>query len=154
MWSESNGINLMVQHKSENCSKCIILCLGILINQSDVTYKICNPYHPNRFVYFISDPPHLLKTLLSSKNGATTRYLWNDGHPILWNHIADLYYEDLDCNMHLMPKLTHQHNLLSYSKMNVRLAAQVLSSTVSNVIKEFGPREAAGTTQFPDYTFN
>ena len=34
--------------------------------------------------------------------------------------------------------------------MNVRLAlaAQVLSSTVSNVLKEYGPRDAVGTATF------
>ena len=32
--------------------------------------------------------------------------------------------------------------------MQVRLAAQVLSDTVGNVLNEFGPPEAAGTAQF------
>ena len=32
--------------------------------------------------------------------------------------------------------------------MRVRLAAQVLSDTVGNVLNEFGPPEAAGTAQF------
>ena len=36
----------------------------------------------------------------------------------------------------------------SYSAMNVRLAAQVLSSTVGNVLLSFGPPEAAGTAKF------
>ena len=55
-----------------------------------------------------------------------------------------LYYEDLESGLHLMPKITLDHlNLTSYSKMNVHLAAQVLSTTVSNVLKEFGPGNAA-----------
>ena len=32
--------------------------------------------------------------------------------------------------------------------MNVRLAAQVLSSSVGNILTEYGPPEAAGTAKF------
>ena len=38
--------------------------------------------------------------------------------------------------------------LTPFSVMNVKLAAQVLSSTVSNVLTEYGPNEAAGTAKF------
>ena len=38
--------------------------------------------------------------------------------------------------------------LSSYSVMNVKLAAQVLSSTVSQVLRNFGPADAAGTATF------
>ena len=37
---------------------------------------------------------------------------------------------------------------MPYSKMNVRLAAQVLSSTVSKVLLAYGPPEAAETAHF------
>ena len=48
-----------------------------------------------------------------------------------------------------MSKITLDYlNLTPYSKMNLRLAAQVLSTTVSNVLKEFGPRNAKGTSTF------
>ena len=79
----------------------------------DVTYKISNTFMPNRFIYFISDPPHLLKTLRNSLKSSThshsVRHLWNDGYEILWNHISDLYYEDLECGLHLMPNVALQH---------------------------------------------
>ena len=32
--------------------------------------------------------------------------------------------------------------------MNVKLAVQILSSSVGNILKEFGPPEAFGTTEF------
>ena len=119
----------------------------------DVTYKIRNPFAQDRFIFFISDPPHLLKTLRnslkSSTHGQSVRYLWNDGFTIAWNHISDMFYEDLECGLHLMPKVSLEHiNLTSYSKMNVRLAAQVLSSTVSNVLREFAPSYTIGTANF------
>ena len=48
-----------------------------------------------------------------------------------------------------MPKLTNEHiKLTPYSKINVRLAAQVLSSTVSKVLLAYGPPEAAETAHF------
>lgn len=39
-------------------------------------------------------------------------------------------------------------HLTSYSIMNVKLAAQVLSESMSKVLKAFGPAEAAGTANF------
>ena len=46
--------------------------------------------------------------------------------------------------MNLLPKITYDHiKLISYSIMNVKLAAQVLSSTVSNVLSNYAPPDAA-----------
>ena len=50
--------------------------------------------------------------------------------------------------LHILPKLSNEHiKLTSYSKMNVRLAAQVLSS-VSKVLLAYSPPEAAETARF------
>ena len=78
--------------------------------------------------------------------------MWNDEYNILWNHISDLFYEDLEYGMRLLRNITLEHiNLTSYSKMNVRLAAQVLSTTVSKVLKKFAPSYAAGTSKYCQY---
>ena len=67
---------------------------------------------------------------------------------ILWNHIADIFYEDRECGLHLLPKITYEHiKLTPYFVMNVKLAAQILSSTVSNVLLNYAPPEAAETAQ-------
>ena len=51
--------------------------------------------------------------------------------------------------MNLLPKITYDHiKLISYSIMNVKLAAQVLSSTVSNVLSNYAPPDAAKYTKF------
>ena len=76
-------------------------------------------------------PPSSTKTLRnslkSSTHGQSIRYMWNDEYNILWNHISDLFYEDLEYGMHLLPNITLEHiNLTSHSKMNVRLAAKFL----------------------------
>lgn len=45
---------------------------------------------------------------------------------MLWNHIAQLYFSDLDQGLHQLARLTADHiNLNSYSKVKVSLAAQV-----------------------------
>ena len=52
---------------------------------------------------FFSDVPHLMKTarncLANSGAGQATRYMWNNGYFIIMNHIADLYYENVDCGL-------------------------------------------------------
>ena len=58
---------------------------------------------------------------------------------ILWHHISDIFYEDRECCLHNLPKLSNEHiKLTHYSKMNVRAAAQVLSST-DKVLLAYGP---------------
>ena len=119
---------------------------------ADVCYRTINLYAPHRFVYFFSDAPHLVKTtrncLLHSGSGSCTRYMWNNGHYILWQHIAQIFYQDADRGLKLLPKLTYEHiNLNSYAVMRVNLAAQVLSASVAAVLKEFGPPEAVATAK-------
>ena len=119
---------------------------------TDVCYRTTNLYAPHRFLYFISDAPHLIKTtrncLLHSGSGTCTRYMWNDGLFILWQHIAQLYYQDIDNGLKLLPKLTYDHiNLSSYSIMRMGLAAQVLSASVAAVLQSFGAQESAATAK-------
>ena len=121
----------------------------------DVTYRTLNVFstEEKRFIYFISDAPHLAKTarnsLYNSGSGLCTRYMWKGGMFLIWNHIADLFHEDRNCGLHLLPKLTPDHiRLTSFAKMNVRLAVQILSSTVSKVLSTYGPPEAAETATF------
>ena len=57
--------------------------------------------------------------------------------------------EQLQSGLTFVPKLTSDHiNLTPYSVMKVKLAAEVLSDTVGNVLAQFGPPEAAGTANF------
>lgn len=118
----------------------------------DVTYKTKNRFSTdNRYIHFISDPPHLMKTarncLSNSGAGRNSRYMWNNGN-ILWSHISDAFYNDQESGLHYLPKLTTEHiKLTPYSVMNVKLATQVLSQTVGNHLKEYVP-EAKSTSDF------
>ena len=122
----------------------------------DVVYRVRNIYSTeDRYIYFISDPPHLVKTarncLSNSGAGRETRYMWNNGKYLLWSHITQLYYEDQDCGLKLLPKLKSDHiNLTPFSVMNVSLAAQILSQSVSAALKHYGSPEAEATSKFCD----
>ena len=73
----------------------------------------------------------------------------NNGMFIIWNHIANIFYEDRECGLHILPKLTYEHiKLTPYSIMNVRLSVQILNSSVNKVLSTYGPPEAAGTAKF------
>lgn len=127
--------------------------------EKDVCYRTVNLYAPHRFVYFFSDAPHLVKTtrncLLHSGSGTCTRYMWNDGMYIPWQHITHMFYQDMENGLKLLPRLTYEHiNLNSYSVMRVSLAAQVLSASVAAVLKSFGPPEAAATATFCEMVDN
>ena len=119
-------------------------------SRGDVVHKVLNPYFQDRYLYFIADPPHLIKTarncLYKSGSPSGTRYMWNIGLNILRSHVSRFYYEDLEMGLHFLPKITQEHiQLNSFSIMNVRLAVQILSSSVAHVLREYGPPEAAGS---------
>ena len=89
----------------------------------------------NRDIFFFSPTPHLLKTarncFFNFSYSNTSRCMCNNGSYMLWLYISRLYHENLNYDLKLVPKLKYEHiHVTSFSKMNVRLAAQVLSKTV------------------------
>ena len=65
------------------------------------------------------------------------------------NHINDMILEGQVSGLQPLRKIIYEHAYLTpYSVMNVRLAAQVLSTTVSKVLSNYGPADAAGTAEF------
>ena len=119
----------------------------------DVCYRTTNLYAPERYIYFFSDAPHLVKTarncLYHSGSSSCTRYMWNDGLYLLWEHIANWYHSDIDNGLKLLPRLSYDHiKLTSYSVMRVSLAAQILSASVSSVLYEYGSHAESGTAKF------
>ena len=63
---------------------------------TDVTYRTVNLFSSDkRFIYLISDVPHLMKTarncLYNSGKNRYTRYMWKNGMFILWNYISDIF---------------------------------------------------------------
>ena len=81
---------------------------------------------------------------------SVARLLWNNEKYMLWNHIAEVHFSDLDHGLHQLPKLTADHiNLNSFSKMKISFAAQVLSNTVSQaLLQHYTSGEADETARF------
>ena len=72
--------------------------------------------------------------------------MFNNGYYLLWSHISQLFKEDLECGLRLVPKITSEHiNLTHFSVMNVKL---VLSTSVSVALQTFAPTETLETAKF------
>ena len=119
---------------------------------AEICFKTRNYYSPEREHFFFSDVLHLIKTvrnnLYNSGSGKCTRYLWlNDKH-LLWKHVMDIYNKDIASQLR-RTKLTYDHICLTpASTMNVRLAAQVLSSSVGKDMLEYSGPECSETANF------
>ena len=98
-----------------------------------------------------ADAPHLMKTtrncMYHSGSGAgKTRLMWNDGREIVWNHLVRAVQDDVDKGLKLIIKFNAKHIRLNpYSKMNVRLATQVLSESVGKHLYTYHGPECHGT---------
>ena len=120
----------------------------------DVVFKTINLFATSRrYIYFFADSTHLTKTardcLYNSGSGSCSRLLWNNGRYLLFRHIADLFYKDQASALHVLPRLTLEHIVLtSYSKMKVKLATQVLSQSIAIVLEEAGDNDVLGTAEF------
>ena len=52
--------------------------------------------------------------------------MWNNDLYLIWRHVADFYYKDLEDGLHLLPRISTDHiELNSCSVMHVDLATQV-----------------------------
>ena len=127
-----------------------------MLDNSDIVYRTVNIFAPRRFIYFVADAPHLMKTLRNciyhSGDGKGTRSLWNNGQQIIWYHFHKLVNDEINSPLKLIPKLTLDHvNLTPYSVMNVRLATQILSKSVANVLYEYYPQEMHATAELCDF---
>ena len=76
---------------------------------TEFCYRTVNLYAKYRFIYFFSDAPHLIKTarncIFHSGTGKHSRLMWNDGQNLMWEHISKLYYEDLNRDLKMLPRL-------------------------------------------------
>ena len=119
-------------------------------------YKVNNPFtSEDRQIFFMSDPPHLIKTTRNCW-ASQKRILWvsklinnvangqinvgllfnfkQNGKEILWKHLIDLYNKCSGAStstpgLSILPHLKYEHvYLTSFSKVRVDLAAQVSCS--------------------------
>ena len=75
-------------------------------------------------------------------------FIFFSGFYLLWQHISDLYNENMEYGLKLLSKLTTDHIVLKlYSLMRVYLVAQVISEKGGTTLKQFGPKEANATAE-------
>lgn len=86
-------------------------------------------------IFCAYDAPHLLK---SSRNNLLRHNAVLDGKICSFQHIVDLYNEDIKHIPRAVPKLTYNHiELAPYAEMRVGLATQALSESVSAGFKTY-----------------
>ncbi|KAK3917351.1 Transposable element P transposase [Frankliniella fusca] len=151
-WCEAAGIKIIA-----------VVCDGSSVNRGffqmhvpvteldgGIVHDTINLCAPERTLYFISDGPHLLKTIRNcfSKSGIhpkCKRKLTKGGEVIAWKTIERLFMEDHDNTWRKSHKLNSQNVYLnSYTCMKVSYAAQVLSNTVAEDLRS---RDWPGTAQ-------
>lgn len=121
---------------------------------SHVVYKVNSLFAMDRFTFFLPNLCHLIiKTarncLYNSVSGSRSRLMWNNGSYLLFRHIADLFHSNQEFALHVLPKLSLDHIVLTpYSYMKVKLATQVFSRSVAMALEESGNKEVLGTAQF------
>ena len=116
---------------------------------NDILHHIVNIYAPARHIWLFADAPHLLKTVRNSiynSGVGKARNMWNDGRSIICAHLWTLVNDELNLGVKGDSKLTFEHvNLNPFSKMDVNLAAQILSKTVFVLLKRHYPEETHAT---------
>ena len=99
-----------------------------LLNVTDGQYFIIG----NDKIYFLYDPPHLLKSI---RNGLLNNGFIFNGNDVSFKHIRELYELKKELNIDIAGKLSEKHiNLNSFARMKVNLAVQALSQSVASGI--------------------
>lgn len=86
-------------------------------------------------IYCMPDAVHLYK---SSRNNLLKYNALYDGGVCSFQHIVDLYYEDIKHTPRTVPGLSYDHiNLSQFAEMNVGWAAQTLSRSVAIGLRSY-----------------
>ena len=103
-------------------NRAMINALGV--STEDPTFE-----HDGQKLHVFYDPPHLLQNI---RNNFKKHGFEMNGHRITWEYVEKFYDIDSSLPIRMAPKLSAKHiDLPPFSAMNVRLAAQVLSHSVS-----------------------
>ncbi|KAF0684835.1 MADF domain-containing protein, partial [Aphis craccivora] len=113
--------------------------LGICGKFDNLKNYIVHPMDEKRRIYFFTDAPHLIKTVRNRLHNNKTLKISPEKESINWEHYITLHSNDLkNISKRVCPKITNRHLFLdSFSKMNVKLATQVFSNSVSVGLKYY-----------------
>ena len=107
--------------------------LGCTLSAAGLCSAFSHPVMPSEKVFFIFDACHLLKNFRNLF--ADCKIIFDSaGEKIEWRFVEALHALQLTDNLYLANKLTSRHIDFINNKMNVKLAAQTLSSSVADAI--------------------
>ena len=104
-------------------------------------------------IFFLSDPPHLLKKLRnqlfnSGDDQRHTRYMIARGKPLLWEHVEAVREADQASPLKTTP-LTREHtDLDSVSKMKMKLAMDVFDTSIRTHMERHNVDATVETRQY------
>ena len=108
--------------------------------------------HCGMTLYFMYDPPHLLKSI---RNGLFNNGFYYNSNLISFTYIKELYNIKREKKIEIAGRLTEKHiNLSTFSKMRVDYATQTLSHSVASglrtvvLLSDRLPKEAIHTAEF------
>ena len=108
-----------------------------------VVYKTINIFRPDHEIFFFSDVPHLIKTcrncLFNLGKGRFSRYMWNNGKYLLWQHIVQVYKHDL------RQWVTHASKVVVRSLG--KISCSVLSDSVAVALRQVMADAASETSK-------
>lgn len=105
--------------------------LGVNFEKNEPFFK--SPTTPSYNIYFLLDAPHMLKL---ARGCIANHQLYYEQKPISWSYVKDLYDLQKSRNFNLGNKLTSLHIDWHLKPMNVALAAEVMSKSVSYCIDQ------------------
>lgn len=92
-----------------------------------------SPTHCDQKIYFILDPPHMIKLV---RKHFSKQKLYHNGKLVDWNLLRLVVDKQAKENFNLCNKLTQLHINWYQKPMNVKLAAETISRSSANVLEQ------------------
>ena len=111
--------------------------LGCSLSPVDMRCSFQHPHFAGESVWFVCDPPHMLKLMRNLLGDTKILYAMSDDgtfRTISWSYISELHELQKKESLYLANKLSAKHIFYSNVKMKVRIAAQTLSLSVATAI--------------------
>lgn len=129
-----NGTGAKIMSLTADGTSTNISCvkhLGVNFEKDEPFFK--SPTTPFYNIYFLLDAPHMLKL---ARGCFANHQLYYEQKPISWSYVKDLHDLQKSRNFNLGNKLTNLYIDWHLKSMNVALAAEVMSKSVSHCIDQ------------------
>lgn len=113
------------------CNVVVGEILGAKYNENKPYFS--SPTHPDRKIYLIFDPPHMLKLI---RKHLSQDEIYHGDELVKWDHLRVLAEKQSSENFNLCNKLTQRHIDWFQMPMNVKLAAETISKSVADALKQ------------------